>query len=218
MKIYELLCEQNTADNITNELLANCSPFLKQIDYNIVQYPLYRGFFHDQSAASLSNELIKQPGFTENRVPTGNDQEIHDGVNAVFVKLFHFPFRNGTFVSSNLKDARCYGNVSLIAPIGEFHFLWSKEVHDLYHSYKMFIREYINAKGPAPRNDLGLLDRLYLKHIADNEFHFQTTDLKGAIMSGNEIMIYCNEYYKIPMKNEHMIAALKQIHNRGTSL
>ena len=212
MKIYELLSEQINVDDLTNEILTNCSPFLKQIDYNILQYPLYRGFMMDST--QVNDNLITIPGFRNDRKPVDTPSEVHKMINAAFIKQFHFPFRNGTFVCSNFKDARAYGNVSMILPKGDFHFLWSPDAKDLYQKYRSFRRNYLETEG-AHVGYGDIVVKKFIEAMNNNDFNYRNDNLKAAIQSGHEIMLYCDECYKISPRSEIIAAVIKNITTKG---
>jgi len=149
----------------------DCKPYLKERGQ-----VLYRGM------DTASNKPIKKQVRLDNRSPAGSTVEVHAILNTYFDTMFGHPFRNGLFVSGKENDVRLYGEIHIIFPIGDFDFLWSPVVSDLY--------------GDADWNE----DETDAKVIS-NEVHqnkYQTTDLKAATKSGNEIMIWCKEYYAIP--------------------
>lgn len=90
-----------------------------------------------------------------------------------------------------------YGQPYIIFPRGEFKFLWSPVVGDLYD---VLIMEF----GPAFK--LGRTDEVSPEDITRYVKSLQYTDrdFNLALQSGNEIMIECDEYYAIPMNSETM--------------
>ncbi|WP_300760225.1 hypothetical protein [Janthinobacterium sp.] len=90
-----------------------------------------------------------------------------------------------------------YGQPYIIFPRGDFKFLWSPVVGDLYDA---LIMEF----GPAFK--MGRTDEVSPEDITRYVKSLQYTDedFNLALQSGNEIMIECDEYYAIPMNAETM--------------
>lgn len=210
MKIKDILCEVEESDivnNIVRLITSHCKPFLGQIDSQVLEYPLYRGFFTDTNNVEPISLI---PGYRADRKPVDTPEAVHKAINAAFVKQFNYPFRNGTFASSVLKDARAYGNVSLIMPIGEFHYLWSPDSKDLYQKYRRFVYDYLENAGDRPGHNNNVIAD-FIHAINTNQFQYKNNDLKAGIKSGHEVMIYCDKCYKLPYNNPNVKRAVEII-------
>ena len=216
MKYSELICEDDPKNitHIVTEITTKCQPFLKKISYETSDYLIFRGLgIYTPQLYDTKGELITAPGFNPNRYPKDTPRYLHKELNHIFTHLFKFPFRNGTFVTSNSDMAKDYGNVVLIIPIGEFHYLWSPHVKDLFEDWDEFESgEIFNAKQKGdPSPNIEDMCNKYLELMERNVMQYRTINLKDAIESGNEIMIYCDRYFVFPHKNLAVMTALKQI-------
>jgi hypothetical protein len=168
--------------NVVEYIHQHCQPYMQAVGGDLTHL-MYRGISNrSTSRAKPTNmsDVYITPGFSQNRKPVSTEQELHDLANRVFVKRLGLPFRNGLFVSGDMSMAKDYGDkVVIIIPIGQFKFCWSKEVDDMV----MVL--------PGPKSG---------QHYDENVEYFtgkletyQSTDLRGAIASHHEIMLYCNE-------------------------
>ena len=114
------------------------------------------------------------------RNPRNMKLEVHEAADEWFHDRFGFKARSeAVFVSGELADAKSYGKAYAVFPIGEFKYVWSPDVGDLFillHSTRPAdVEEELNGAG------------------------YMDTQLKHAISSGLEIMVQCKKYYAIPM-------------------
>jgi hypothetical protein len=138
MRAREFL-KEDEVENIAQLIKTNCQPFLPVIKSNT---QFYRGFKNsgyltsiDQFAANLTN-----------RKPTDIPPKIHAFINEWFEKHYGKPWRNGIFVTSSSTEAQAYGKIFNFVPIGDFEYLYSPDILDMYtYSYEnvqeMFSRE-----------------------------------------------------------------------------
>jgi len=181
MKISSLLRPNPIYKKAAVEIIQNCKPFLGEIDNDIKRYKLYRGVEHKPSAPAV----IRSARLTT-REPRDTTNNIHDVFNEIFVERFGAPFRNAIFVTGSRMAALEYGELVTIYPIGEFKYLWSPEFRDLTRALEIY-------HDP----DFDLIDQV--RNII-NKGNYKTTDLKQAIKSGNEIMLWCEKYYVVSSK------------------
>ena len=151
----------------------HCQPYLQQVTNPTA---MYRGFgAYNELFAHNEVDLNKRP-------PINTPPEVHKALNIYFKKQFGAEFRNALFCTGNSQDASYYGRLFVVFPIGEFDFLWSPNIKDLFVEYKR-----LAYKGETDLKEfIGLLKR---------KGNYQTTDLNAAIISGKEIMIRCHSYY-----------------------
>jgi len=177
MKIIELYESDNPLAGLRDaELLElikrDCQPFIK----SNVDGLMFRGMRNKGVGA------FKQ-SVRADRKPKNMAPEIHTKIDDWFQTKFGIKARSETvFVTGDFADARSYGKVYAILPIGEFDFVWSPNVGDLF---LMFHNE----------KEADVPDRL-------EELKYQTTDLKAAIDSYYEIMVRCKQYYAVPMYSQ----------------
>ena len=159
----------------------DCQPYLQQNSQPITK-PLLRGMKENKP-------LIKKEVRKKNRKTLDTHSSIHKVVNKAFVENFGVPFRNALFVTGSTLEAGGYGNRYIIFPIGEFKYIWSEEVKDLYVILARKFDQIPNKK---------ILNQIY-EYFKDPNL-YKSTDLDSAIESGSEIMIWCDSYYAISKK------------------
>jgi len=185
--------EESPADLI----IKNCQPFLKKIGYKVTKYPLYRGM--DENSKVVKKTVRK------NRKPLDTKIEIHNMLNDAFYKKFKIKARSECiFVAGYESFSADFGRLFYIFPIGNFKFLWSPKIKDLFNKVGGF-KIYSKTKSEMETIFKKLVDK------------YQKTDLKKAIKSHHEIMIDCKEYYavrKYGYKKEPFLVTLrKEIQN-----
>ena len=120
---FYLTEKEISPDEITFLLKRDCAPYLKQLKG--IKNFIYRGTNHQV-------ERIRKFKARENRTPTDTDIRVHNMLDSIFRKKFGWKARSeGVFTSSdtNLPD---YGTTYLFFPIGQFKYLWSPKIDDLY--------------------------------------------------------------------------------------
>ena len=168
------------SDEAKDFVLRHCQPYLNAVGYDLDTYAVFRGV----SRGSLGRmedthieSLYMTPGSYDKRKPKDSPQVIHDLANKLFVKKFGVPFRNGVFVTGATRNAKYYGNVVQVIPIGDFKFCWSPQVQDFYT-----VTEESRFEQEAVAETRRLISTEY-----------KNTDLKKAILSHHEIMLYCEK-------------------------
>ncbi len=176
---------------IAGDIIKNCKPFIKQLKgaHNL----LLRG-------SSKSNPGIIKLKPRKDRRPMSTPYAVSELLDEYFKKRFGWkPRSEGIFCTGKYNTALFYAGsisaVNTIWPIGNFKFLWSNEISDLFGT----IQDIASKEGiPASEyflNNPEELDKLSAK--------YQNTSLATAIDKGNEIMIGCNAYYMV--NSEHTI-------------
>ena len=164
MKISELFEED--APDIIDLIKRDCQQFIEAHPDGL----MFRGM--DNKSMKPFKGTVRQ-----DRKPVNMSKEKHKRIDDWFEKEFGFKARSQSiFVTGEFDDARSYGQPYAIFPIGEFEFVWSPQVGD------MFMYNF----NDSPLDEAGYKD----------------TDLKAAINSENEIMLYCKEYYALPIGNK----------------
>jgi hypothetical protein len=159
-KYYNFINEETISgrriDDILDDVFDRCKPYIDIIKSCDGQRLLFRGFnfkgedIKDDVLLSIYAEkhiTIKEIKHRWNRIPLDTPEEIHDLLNTKFVEKFGWEARNGVFCY--LKDATHntstgYGVPYMIFPIGDFEYLWSPNVFDLYGDNQAEIEMYMN--------------------------------------------------------------------------
>lgn len=178
MLLKELEETSNTR-KVAEILIRDCSQYLRDVDYAVDTYRLYRGMGNRNTETSESvipdvlyfNEI----DVNRKRKPTDVKIKYHNMLNDYFTKNYGYPFRNGVFVTGNINAAKKYGYLVVIFPIDGYKFAWSPDVDDM-----IYFRKDNYSK------------------ILNDEVEYKTSDMKGAIKSKNEIMLITEGFYYIP--------------------
>ena len=193
MKLFELF-DANLADgNVEDQnaerqeaialIKKDCQPFLKQCG----GLPLYRGML--KKGLHLKNRV------RQDREPTDTSPFLHYTADDWFKEKFGINARGAAmFTTGNYKIASYYGGnlekVFAVFPIGEFKFIWSPKVRDLYMSSETLLFK----KGERVKNDDILKSRI--EDWLDSK-EYTDSNLPEAIASKKEVMIACQEYYAV---------------------
>jgi len=185
MKSTEFITEmydfpEEEMQQYANLIKKDCQPYLQAIGGQVDQYEMYRGMRHVHDAFSKRKVRLDQ------RYPKDSSHELHDYMNDHFYDTFGAEFRNAVFCTGSLSQVKEYGPEFAVFPIGNFEFLWSPKVEDMFKEWEDFEIEE-NSDDP----------RQFIKtRIAGK---YTNKNIKKAIDSKHEIMIRCNEYYAVDL-------------------
>ena len=127
---------------------------------------IYRGF-------SKLEDLPYVKNTRKNRIPKNLNLRDHKLADQIFYEKFGIRFRSqSVFCTGDISSAKCYGDVAIIKPIGNYKICWSPICHD-------FIE--------VEQSHLNIIDFI-------EENRYKIGDLKEALDSGNEIMLFCERY------------------------
>ena len=158
------------------EVFKNCKQFMRIIN-DLEGFQLLRGYKH-----GTSNFFKKS--VRKDRRPSDTNKLVHDVMDELFYKKFKVKARSEClFVTGDYKFARGYGKTYIIYPIGPFKFYWNPDIEDLYAD----LPSAAYKKAPTREELIITLEPIIKK--------YKSSGLKGAIRSGNEIMLDCKEYY-----------------------
>lgn len=157
----------------------------KQILYLYSQYPdtyFYHGS-HNFKTHTVDNFTRNSP---EVRLPSDTPLGWHNLAVKYMQEMGLVAHRgNSTYITTSLQEAGSYGKyIFAIFPCDGFHFTWSPLINDFYNDEVMSLLTVQNSLSSA-------------KEFA-KETGYRSTDLKGAFLSGYEVMI-TGKYYRIPL-------------------
>ena len=181
MRYHELLEAKVSAAGIVDRIEQDCQPYLQIIGDNVSAFPMYRGMEEHEM-------ILRKQVRLDNRKPWSSAQIKHERYNQYFEDTFGQPFRNSLFVSGDYEMAAYYGAPYAIFPIGKFDWLWSPQVNDMALDIRW---PPVGGHVNVPPSQEAVIDKLQTLDYNMN------SDLKGAIVTGNEIMIRCKEYYAL---------------------
>ena len=191
MRLQQYINEELVIDDwneMLNIIKKDCSKSLKEFGST----PIYRG----TKEIKKDNTLIRVKSRIDRR-PTDTPKHLHDLMDELFKKHYGWKARSeGVFVTKYLLDASSYGKVTLFFPIGDYKYLWSKKVDDLYEQIRIQITEKILARGIYTRE-------LLPKHITP-EFKEMLEDIIKTYTSKDfnksieeECMFKVKDYYLV---------------------
>lgn len=199
MKSTEFITESNLSDievailnkykipaelvEVLGAIKQECQPYLAQVDDPVT---LYRGIERHLGWYVHKNVRL------EHRDPMSSSLRLHNGLNDAFSEKFGAEFRNALFCTGKKAQAGVYGTPYIIFPAGNFTFIWSDQVRDLYHYYENVVYDETNHINDA---------QAFLNNFDPNIY--TNKGLQDAIYSGNEIMIRCRSFYGINYNTLH---------------
>lgn len=183
MKLVDLFEEAlpQNFDDIVAILKRDCKQVIDKIEN--------RFFLRGVRASSVPLAEFSKKNIRPDRKPMSTDLAMHHAMDNWFNEKFGFKARSAAlFTTGDFKDARSYGAVYAIFPIGDFRFIWSEVIGDLF----------ISMRDPERMGEI--LD----------DANYKDTDLESALSSGHEIMLSCKEYYALRIRSQNDIEALWQ--------
>jgi len=185
MRLQQYLNEEhNTMENVVKMIKKDCKLYLTIL--RKTDKMLYRGTLKDvPSDAENSNDVYyfkKKPRI--DRKSTDMPPLTHKRLDELFYEKFGWkPRSEGVFVTSDWGTAAFYGKAFLFFPIGNFKYVWSPKVPDLW----IWIRSHLSQrKDMSERPDLeGIIDTYIDKN------------LQKCIELEYEVAIKCKEYYMV---------------------
>lgn len=195
MKFYNYINESDDIEKIKKTLEKDCNHYLNQLtSKNFLKKDLL-------VSGRKKNVDFGIGDIRKKRNPRNTENEFHEWIDGQFNKTFGIKARSQTlFCFDNVSSATNYGAPHYIFPIGRFEVIWSKEFRDLYST-----RPYMDAYGLEGYKEF-FLENILPTYIKGN--------LKDALKSGNEIMLYCEsfQYYMMKSfnKNTHELLSILQ--------
>lgn len=178
--------ERTEIDVAWNKIQKECKPFLRDIK-NADSF-LYRGMMHGKG--TFFKKKVRK-----NRVPTTTTKSLHEAYDRYFNEKFGWKARsNGLFVTGSTNDAGSYGRTYMIFPIGNYKFVWSEDVGDLFiygHDNNLRSNKHMDFKNTPPEEYYQTV-----KNVMDKA-SYTDKNIVSAINSENEIMINSDTYYAL---------------------
>jgi hypothetical protein len=181
MRLFEISASPVT--KIAQLLKRDCRYYLEENPDPIGKFPLYRGL------GPTSKLFLKKEVHLTNRIPKDIPMSVHTILNDKFEHKFEYPYRNGLFATGAEEIALTYSKVNgvsyIIFPIGDFSFIWSPTIYDLYSELDGFSADEFDDEAE------------YREQIDKIVNSYKDEALLTAIQSSREIMIWCEAYYAI---------------------
>ena len=175
-------------NEMLNIIKKDCSNFLKEFGNTAI----YRG----TKDIKKDNTLIRMKSRID-RMPKDTPKHLHDLMDELFKKYHGWKARSeGVFVTKYFSDAEAYGTPALFFPKGNYKYLWSEDIDDLYVDIRVKIIEKILALDIETRG-------LEAKHITP-EFKIMLEDIIKTYKTinfrwadDNECMFKVKNYYLV---------------------
>lgn len=188
MRSKEFITEEYGKEELIsylNEIKKDCQPFLNEWG----NVPLIRG------VKTVPDSFVKKEVRLADRRPKDTPRRLHNKFNKALTELTGLPYRNGMFASGRSDVAADYGNPYIVFPMGNFKYIWSGLISDLYGKWQEVEPREHNNESPAEFSKrLGDVEDEYIKKSMPS---YKSTDLPTAINSGHEIMFWTTGYYGI---------------------
>jgi len=181
-----------TPKSTAEYIYKHCQPYLNEIDFDIENYELYRGY---TKKLNLSCATIKQSRL-EDRHPRTASKILHDYLNIAFNKWYDKPWRNALYVTGSKIMAGTYGDVYTVFPIGDFEYLWNFQIKDMFLTLEQFAPDIIYADA-VNEDFINSITDFAKNHIKNQ---YKSNDLKAAIALGSEIMVWVDRFVMINEK------------------
>ena len=156
-------------------MVKNCGKFLKE------KVLLFRGTLKDVEDITF---VIPR----KDRKPLDTAPWVHRGFDDGSQKVFGWKARSeGVLVTGDSLFAYGYGHESIFVPKGDYKYIWSPEIKDLFDKYKSDLRDNPKARGDEA-------DPNFWEGFVNN--HYQNHGLKKAShIRKQEIMFHCPKGY-----------------------
>jgi hypothetical protein len=188
-----LLKHINESSPSWGQVIKDCQPFLKKYGnlYKNKQY-IWRG-------SKKNVRKILKVTAREDRRSSDVPKILHDRLDELFKKKFGWNVRSeGVFCTGDEDVAYYYGNARIFLPIGNFKFIWSPEVYDMWEKLRR-VNLASGWTGPdepkkAHYDSRDDADEMTINKIVDS---YMDKNLERAIRSKNEIAFNSKKYYLV---------------------
>jgi hypothetical protein len=192
MRLQTYINEEYEVDHVIKVLQRDCKKF---IDFIRLYKPtpfVYRG-------VTRANDDYTTKTTRTNRKPVDTPKYTHDILDELFYDKFGWkPRSEGVFTWT--KEVQGYGKMNLFFPIGDFKFVWSPKVKDLYVDLNNLTKEIakINSKYimiNEPEKKIEEEKLLYKNKLVDT--YVQNKNYTQAFNKRREIVWKCKGYHLV---------------------
>ena len=188
---------QLKVDGIIETIFKDCDYYINLLRKSNAFKLLYRS-----SKDSANFYKLKTSNLDRGRKPKDMGIVMHNLLNdKIFKPSFGWNVRDGIFASSKILPY--YGEPYLFFPVGNFEYVWSPTVRDLYEDMFNksnlkaldFLYYYADEKEKEAYTLKDLTEDEVKKSIINLQQMYQNNDFKMAVRSENEISFKCDKYY-----------------------
>lgn len=166
-----------------------CKPFLK--DIKNAAGTLFRA-----DGKSAGRPVWKKT-IRKNRIPSDTDVDVSEGIDDLFYKKFGWkPRSQGLFCWPHFFDRGVVARMWMVFPVGNYKYIWSDTVDDLYPVVTSMEDNIINYEwedtdhSEIVKTIIEEFENIYLNSYTDKK-------IKMAIKYGNEVMVGADHAYMI---------------------
>jgi hypothetical protein len=141
----------------------------------------------------------------KDRTPLSTWKPLHDYIDHYMKEKFDINGRKGSmFCMGKYGDIFTggYGKTNVVFPIGDFKFLWSPHVEDLFDQIEMYLMD-DRQKDKSLRKQYMDGDKFNNEELDAyfNSLNYTDRDLDYALSIKREIMVECDRYISIPIED-----------------
>jgi hypothetical protein len=184
--------DYETIKEVVDTLKTHCGPFLQ--DIKKVGRLLYRGTYKVDWREPMQHTQVRM-----DRRPKDTNLILHNYTDDYLEKKFGWrPRGQGVFTTGNRGQAVSYGNLFSVWPVGDYKYLWSDDVRDLFNNFRTALQLSSGEMKSAAKVHRALQDDDNGKRKIQKLLNtFQDTNLRKAVVSGNEVILGCKSYYLV---------------------
>lgn len=166
----------------------DCAPFLKELK-EAGTGVLYHGSNNHPTDWEIRD-------FKERSGSRDTPDFIHDELNDLFKEKYGYEFRKWLFTTGSKRDARMYGPITVIFPIGpDYHYIWSPYVEDMSTHRAGYVDKVRQTDRHLSYDDqTEKANDEFLHDMATVKFHVDA-NLGEGLESHNEIHLKCDKFY-----------------------
>lgn len=179
---------------------------------------MYRGFINTSyikpyAKITLPSGEVVDVGITpvrKDRRSRDLPEPVHNAFNTWMKETFDIDGRTGSafVLGEKAKEtASGYGELYVVIPQGEFKYLWSPEVNDLFRTYaRSGIKDHLHSLTASGEMDMFQT----IVNSTMDTLGYRDTDLDQALYSTSEIMVEC-DYLLVVYETAAVVSALKEV-------
>ena len=185
MRLNKYISE-NTINDYISLIKRDCKPWLSATK-NCSDL-----FFRGMKTPIDSDPFIKKK-VRSNRKPMNASREEQRALDFGFQKEFGWkPRSNGVFITSSITEAQTYGHAYFFFAIGDFKYVWSPWVVDLFTDLPI-LRSELRRKLKSKLKTVSTLDDSLIDKIP--EIFYIDKNICRSVLKGNEVVVNCKTYY-----------------------